>query len=112
MGAVTIRGLEPVLSARLAGKLPAREVLLWCDKEPAKWSRYADAVGMPEGRVTEKDDMRVLLRLDVILVADRFTAKTAAILEKVKGFARSVVFVALELEDGTVWDRENEERTL
>lgn len=111
-GGMTIKGLEPLLSARMDGRLLARDVLLWCDKEPAKWMRYADAQGMPEGRVTAKDDMRVLLRLDVILVADRFTACTAEILAKVREFARSVVFVVLSLDDGTVWDKEQGERPL
>lgn len=109
---MTIKGLEPVLAARMAGKLPSREVLLWCDREPFAWNRFADAVTMPEGRVTAKDDMRVLLRLDVILVAENFTAPVADILEKIKQFANSVIFVALKLDDGTVWDKENGERAL
>lgn len=109
---MTIRGLEPLLAMRKDGKLPGRNVLLWTDREPAKWSRYADAIGMPEGRVTTKDDLRVLLRLDVILVANRFTAEVAKVLEKLREVASSVIFVALAHDDGTVWDREHGEREL
>lgn len=109
---MTIRGLEPLLAMRKDGKLPGRNVLLWTDREPVKWARYADAMGMPEGRVTAKDDLRVLIRLDVILVADRFTAEVARILENVRQVAASVIFVALNADDGTVWDRENGERAL
>lgn len=109
---MTIRGLEPLLSARMAGKLPSREVLLWCDRNPAKWAQFADVMGIPEGRVSPKDDMRVLLRLDVVLVADHFTAQVSAILDQVKKYANSVLFVALSLNDGTVWDREKGERPL
>lgn len=109
---MTIRGLEPLLAMRQSGKLPGRNVLLWTDREPAKWSRYADAIGMPEGRVTAKDDLRVLIRLDVILVANRFTAEVAKILESIRQVAASVIFVALTANDGTVWDREHGEREL
>jgi hypothetical protein len=109
---MTIKGLEPLLAARMAGKLPSREVLLWCDREPRAWNRYADAVTMPEGRITAKDDLRVLLRLDVILVADCLTAPVVELLDRVRQFANSVIFVAFDLADGTVWDRENGERAL
>lgn len=109
---MTIRGLEPLLAMRQAGKLPGRNVLLWTDREPAKWSRYADALGMPEGRVMVKDDLRVLIRLDVILVANRFTADVSKILENIRQVAASVIFVALQANDGTVWDRERGEREL
>lgn len=109
---MTIRGLEPLLAMRQAGKLPGRNVLLWTDRDPSKWSRYADAMGMPEGRVTVKDDLRVLIRLDVILVANRFTPEVSKVLESIRQVAASVIFVALAHEDGTVWDRENGEREL
>lgn len=109
---MTIKGLEPLLEMRKAGKLPGKSVLLLTDKEPFAWARYGDALSVPEGRVTLKDDMRVLIRLDVILVANKFTAEVAAILEKVKQEANSVIFVSLDADDGTVWDREGGEREL
>lgn len=109
---MTIRGLELLLAMRKEGKLPGRNVLLWADREPAKWGRYTDAITMPEGRATIKDDCRVLLRLDVILVADQFTAEVAKILERVRKEAASVIFVALQANDGTVWDREHGEREI
>lgn len=105
----TIRGLEPLLAARMEGRLLAREVLLWCDREPSKWAIFADAMGIPEGRATVKDDFRVLLRLDVILVANRLTAEVAETMKKIKEFARSIVFVGLEFDVVMTWDRERGE---
>jgi hypothetical protein len=109
---MTIKGLEPLLAMRKAGKLPGRNVILWADREPSRWGRHADAIGMPEGRITAKDDLRVLIRLDVILVANRFTAEVAKINELLRSVASSVILISLSADDGLVWDREKGERWL
>ena len=101
----TINGLEPLLELRKAGKLPGRDVILWIDKKPYQWARYKDAMTMPEGMINKRDDMRVLLRLDVVLVADRFTADVSDILEKVKQVANSIIFISLSADDLLVWNR-------
>lgn len=110
---MTIRGLEPLLAFRKEGKLPSRTVLLFADPvKPRLWAKFGDCLLMPEGAVTMKDDMRVLVGLDVILLAQSAGAVPFAIFHKLKEYARSVMFVVLPLNDGYLWDKTNGERAL
>lgn len=109
-----MKGLERFIEARLAGRLLSKTVLLNVGRDGDRWWVWRECFVFPSGRVdSPRDDMRPLVGLDVILVADKYDATAAAIYTRIKEFAKSIIFVILgDTNDGLVWIKGQEDRPL
>jgi hypothetical protein len=107
------KGLELFLKARIAGRLLSKEVILYVGPAPSsQWARYTEIGLIPVGQVTRRDDLRLLLGLDVQIIAPAYTDEVAAIYTKAKQYARSIILAIPTIGDGLVWVKGGEDKSL
>lgn len=106
-----MKGLERFLSARMDGELLSPSLLLFIGMNGSPWWKFG--IETPNGRIdSPHEDMRLTVGLDVTLVSDKYDDTAALIFTKLQEYAKSIVFVSLDLEDGLVWIKGQEIRTL
>ena len=97
-------GLQPLVTCRLHGKLPSRNVLLLIGDEwrNPSWAKYVETRPYPEGVVRSTDkvdrlDFRCLVGLAVFIHAARFNALVASVVEKVQRYASYTLLTVEEV---------------
>ena len=108
-----MKGLDRFVEARIDGRLLAKQVLLFVGTDGSKWWQWRELFVIPNGRIdSAREDMRALLGIDVTLVAQTYDKTAAAIFDRMQEYAASIVLVCLDLEDGLVWVKGHEARSL
>lgn len=104
--------MKPLQAMRLTGKRPAGPVWLWLgDYCPTRWERWADStveISIPLAAAIERIDLRPLVGLRVIVVADAYGRPLLRFLERLKGYAVAIECFVLDwLPDdlGMCWER-------
>lgn len=104
--------MKPLEALRLAGKRPAGAAWLWLgDYAPTRWDRWADStveIAIPRDAAIERLDLRPLVGLRVIVVADTYDRPLLRFLEHLKGYAVAIeCFIVdwLPNDLGMRWER-------
>ena len=107
--------MKPLEAMRLAGKRPAGAVWLWLgDYAPTRWQRWADStveIAIPRAAAIERIDLRPLVGLRVIVVADTYNRPLLRFLARLKGYAVAVECFVLDwmpADLGMRWERGQE----
>lgn len=108
---MTPRGLDALVEIRKAGKLPCKQVLLWFGNfKPSEWTTYGELGMYPEGVCKGAgEDFRVLVGLDVCLVAETYSDALVKVFEAVKKYAAFILVVPLDWGgDMLMWQKGGE----
>ena len=104
--------MKPLAAMRLAGKRPAGAAWLWLgDYAPSRWHRWADStveISIPPTAAIERLDLRPLVGLRVIVVADTYNRPLLRFLARLKGYAVAVECFILDwmpADLGMRWER-------
>lgn len=104
--------LKPLEALRLAGKRPAGSAWLWLgDYAPTRWDRWADStveIAIPRAAAIARIDLRPLVGLRVIVVADTYDRTLLSFLGRLKGYAVAIECFVLDWLPGDLgmrWER-------
>ena len=107
--------MKPLEAMRLAGKRPAGAAWLWLgDYAPTRWERWHDTtveIAIPRTAAIERLDLRPLVGLRVIVVADTYGRPLLRFLARLKGYAIAVECFILDWmpnDLGMRWERGQE----
>ena len=107
--------MKPLEAMRLAGRRPAGHVWLWLgDYAPSRWERWADStveISIPPAAAVERLDLRPLVGLRVIVVADTYSRPLLRFLARLKEYAVAVECFVLDwmpADLGMRWERGQE----
>lgn len=104
--------MKPLEAMRLSGKRPAGATWLWLgDYAPTRWDRWADSsveIAIPRAAAIERIDLRPLVGLRVIVVADTYSRPLLRFLARLKEYAAAVEVFILDWmpnDLGMRWER-------
>lgn len=104
--------MKPLQAMRLAGKRPAGVTWMWLgDYSPTRWDRWHDSsveIAIPRTAAIERLDLRPLVGLRVIVVADAYDRALLRFLTRLKEYAAAVeCFITDWFPDdlGMRWER-------
>ncbi len=107
--------MKPLEAMRLAGKRPAAPVWLWLgDYCPTRWERWSDStveISIPPAAAVDRIDLRPLVGLRVIVVAETYNRPLLQFLTRLKQYATAIeCFVVdwLPNDLGMRWQRGQE----
>ncbi len=107
--------MKPLEAMRLSGKRPAGATWLWLgDYAPTRWDRWADStveISIPPAAAVERLDLRPLVGLRVIVVADTYSRPLLRFLARLKEYAVAVECFVLDwmpADLGMRWERGQE----